>query len=103
MIDDHAIKLATEYLDGKFAKGEPADLIGMLNHVDYYERVVMVREEIQAVLNQRPSVTIQRADGRVIFTQTLGDREITEDDLKHNVQLYLDDFDARYQRLQGGD
>jgi len=92
MIDEIAVKLAIEYLDGHFANGEPADLVGMLNHVDFYERVVMVREEIQEVLNQRPSVYVQRVDGRVIFTQSSGDREITEEVLKRNVQMYHDGF-----------
>jgi hypothetical protein len=35
MIDDYVVKSAVEYLDRRFEKGEPADLVGMLNHVDY--------------------------------------------------------------------
>jgi hypothetical protein len=103
MIDEFAVKFAIEYLDRHFAKGEPADLLGMLNHVDYFERVVMVPEEVQEVLNQRPSVYVQRVDGRVIFTQSFGDREITEEDLKRNVQMYQDEFWAKYRRLQSRD
>ena len=37
------------------------------------------------------------------ITPKLGDREITEDDVKLNVQLYRDDFSAKYQRLQSSD
>lgn len=50
MIDEFAVKFATEYLDRKFANGEPADLVGMLDHVDYFDRVVMVWEEVFEVL-----------------------------------------------------
>lgn len=39
MIDEFAVKFATEYLDKQFAKGESVDLVGMPNHVDYFERV----------------------------------------------------------------
>jgi hypothetical protein len=100
MVDESAVKLAIEYLDRKLAKGEPADLVGMLNHVDYFDRVVMMRDEVQEVLNQRPSVYVQRVDGRVNFTQSSGDREITEEDMKKNVQIYQNQFWAKYQQLQ---
>ena len=69
MIDEYAIQFAIEYLEGKFASGEPADLIGMLNHVDYHERVVMQRQELDEALRKCPSVYVQRLDGRIIFTQ----------------------------------
>jgi hypothetical protein len=39
VIDEFAVKFATEYLDKQFAKGESVDLVGMPNHVDYFERV----------------------------------------------------------------
>ena len=103
MIDDVAVKLALEYLDRSFAKGEPADLAGMLNHVDYYDRVVMVREEVLEVLKQRPYVYVQRVDGRVFFTQTSGDHEITEDDLNRSVQVYQDEVQAQYRQLRSRD
>ena len=73
------------------------------NHVDYYERVVMVKEELDEVLSHFPSVFIQRVDGRVVFTQSSGDREITEDDLKRTIQMYNDDFWAKYRTLQDRD
>lgn len=103
MIDEFAVKLAIEYLDWSFAKGKPADLVGMLNHVDYYDRVVMVREEVQEALNQRPSVSVQRVEGRVTFTQSSGDREITEEDLERNHQIYHDEFWAKYRQMQNRD
>jgi hypothetical protein len=103
MIDEHAVKLAVEYLQRHFANGEPADLVGMLNYVDYFERVVMVREEVQDALKQCPSVYVQRAAGRVIFTQSSGDREITEEDLNRNVQMYHDEFWATYRQLHSHD
>ena len=103
MIDEFAVKLAIEYLDRNFAKGAPADLVGMLDHVDYYDRVVMVMEEVQEVLKQRPSVYVQRVDGRVIFTQSSGHREITEEDLERNVRMKTDEFWAKYRQLQSRD
>lgn len=100
MIDDFAVKYATEYLDKQFSKGEPADLVGMLNHVDYFERVVMVLNEVNDALRQRPSVYVQRVDGRIVFNQSAGDREITEEDLDRNVRLYHQWFEAQYRALQ---
>ena len=100
MIDEFAVKFATEYLDKHFAEGGPADLVGMLNHVDYFERVVMVVDEINETLRQRPSVYVQRIDGRVVFNQSDGDREITEEDLSRNVQMYRKWFEAQYKALQ---
>jgi hypothetical protein len=103
MANEFAVKLAVEYLTRTFANGEPADLVGMLKHVDYYERVVMVREEVQDALTQCPAAYVQRIDGRVVFTQSTGDREITEEDLKRNTQLYHDEFWAEYRQLENGD
>lgn len=100
MIDEFAVKLAVEYLDRNFAHGTPADLVGMLDHVDYYDRVVMVLEEVQEVLKQRPCVYVQRVDGRVIFIQSCGDREITEEDFERNVQIKTEEFWAKYRHLE---
>jgi hypothetical protein len=100
MIDEFAVKFATEYLDKRFANGDPADLVGMLNHVDYFDRVVMVVNEVNETLKQRPSVYVQRIDGRVVFNQSDGDREITEEDLDRNVQMYNKWFEAQYKALQ---
>jgi len=102
MINDHAVRLAMEYLDRKIAEGECVDLVGMLNHVDYYERVVMTLDEVQEALNQRPAVYLRRVEGRVTFTQSSGDREITEEDLERNVRMYHDEFWAKYRQLEKG-
>lgn len=99
MIGEYAVKFAMEYLDGQFAKGEPADLVGMLNHVDYFERVLMILDEVYEVLRERPTVFVQRVDGRVVFNRIAGDREITEDDLKRNSRMYSDEFWAKYKEL----
>jgi hypothetical protein len=100
MADEFAIQFATEYLDQQFAGGKPADLVGMLNHVDYFERVVMVVDEVNETLRQRPSVYAQRIDGRIVFNQSAGDREITDEDLSRNVQMYEKWFAAQYKALQ---
>lgn len=102
MIDHIAVNCAIEYLDKQFAKGEPADLVGMLNHVDYFERVVMVVDEVNETLRQRPSIYVQRIDGRIVFSQSAGDREITDDDLNRNAQMYHEWFQDQYERLQAG-
>jgi len=99
MIDDYTVKLATEYLDYCFGKSEAADLPGMLNQVDYYDRVVMVLEEVNEALRLRPSVFVHRVEGRVIFNQRAGDRAITEDDLQRNFAIYHTDFWAKYKEL----
>jgi hypothetical protein len=103
MSDTHVVKLAVEYLERHIAGGQAADLVGMLNHVDYYGRVVMVREEVQDALNECPLAHLQRVDGRVIFTQSLGDREVTEEDLRRNIQIYRDEFRANYRKLESRD
>ncbi len=100
MIDEFAVKFATEYLDQQFAGGKPADLVGMLNHVDYFERVVMVVDEVKETLRQRPSVYVRRIDGRIVFNQSDGDREVTEEDLSRNVQMYKKWFEAQCKALQ---
>jgi len=100
MINEYAVKFATEYLDRQFASGEPADLVGMLNHVDYCERVVMVPEEVNEALKQRPSVYVQQVNGRVILNQSSGDREITDEDLNRNVRMYYEWFESYYKPQQ---
>lgn len=100
MIDEYAVKFATEYLDRQFASGEPADLVGMLNHVDFFDRVVMVLDEVNEVLKQRPSVYVQQSNGRVIFNQSSGDREITDEDLHRNVEMYHEWFESYYKPQQ---
>ena len=98
-MDERAVQLAVEYLEQQFARGEPADLPGMLMHVDAYERVVMVREEIDEMLRRSPSVCVtQSPSGRIIFTQSSGDREISDEDLARNIQMYRDDFAAMEER-----
>jgi len=101
-MDQFAVKYAIEYLDKRFEKGEPADLVGMLNHVDYFERVVMVLEEVNETLKQCPSVYVQRIDGRIVFDQSTGDREIAEEDLDRNTEMYQEWFKAQYKALQEG-
>jgi len=103
MADEFVVKSAIEYLEKRFANGEPADLIGMLNHVDYFVRVVMVREEVQEVLKRCPEVRVQRLDGRIIFAHTDGDREVSEPDLQRNVQMYNDQFWLKYKQMQAHD
>jgi hypothetical protein len=100
VIDDYAVKLATEYLDHSLGKEKPATLVDMLGYVDAHDKVVLTLEEVNEALKQRPSAHLQRVDGRVIFNQSSGDREITEDDLKQNVQMYHDAFWALYRQLQ---
>lgn len=100
MIDDYAVKLATEYLDHFLGKEKPATLVDMLGYVDAHEKVVLTLEEVNAALTQRPSAHLKRVDGKVIFNQSSGDREITEDDLKQNVEMYEDAFWALYRQLQ---
>lgn len=102
MIDDFAIKFAIEYLNKQFANGETADLVGMFNHVDYFGRVVMVLDEVNEALRRTPSVYVQRIDGRIVFNQSKGDREITDEDLNRNVQMYQEWFEAQRKRLEDG-
>jgi hypothetical protein len=63
----------------------------------------MVREEVEEALKLRPLVYVQRVDGRIIFTQTDGDRGISEDDLTRNAQLYHDHFWAKYREMHKHD
>jgi len=102
MIDDFAVKFATEYLDKQFKNGEPADLVGMLNHVDYFDRVVMTLDEVIETLKRRPSVYVLRLDGRIVFSHSPGDRAITEEDLNLNIQMYGEWFKAQAEALQEG-
>ncbi len=100
MISQHAIRLATEYLDYSFKKNEQATLVGMLIHVDYYERVVLLLEEVNEALNQRPSVVAHRINGKIIFSSTDGDKAITAEDLDQGIADYHIWFEAEYKKLQ---
>jgi hypothetical protein len=100
MISDHAVKLATKYLDYCFEKNKEATLVGMLNEVDYRERVILNLEEVNEALTQRPSVYVQRVDEKVIFSSTNGDRAITAADLQQGIEDYRDWFAAEFKKLE---
>ena len=102
MADEYVVKAAMEYLDRRFGAGEPADLVGMLNQVDYFVRVVMILDEVNETLTKSPSVYVKRVDGRIIFNQLSGEREITEEDLNRNVQMYKQWFDAQHNAMKDG-
>ena len=101
-LDEFAVRFAVEYLDKQFATGKPADLVGMLNHVDYFERVEMVLEEVNQTLRRRPAIHVQRISDRIVFDQQSGDREITDEDLNRNVQMYKEWFDAQHNAMKDG-
>ena len=75
MIDDYAVKLATEYLDHFLGIENPATLVDLLGYVDAYDKVVLTVEEVNAALScASPSTHLKRVDGRIIFTQSSGDQ-----------------------------
>ena len=102
MSDEFAVRFASEYLAKQFADGKTADLVGMLNHVDFFERVVMVVDEVNETLRQNPSVYVQRIACRIVFTHLEGEREITEEDLNLNAQMYHEWFVAQQKRQESG-
>ena len=63
MIDKYAVELATEYVEKQFATGKSADLVGMLNHVGYFERVVMVLDEVNEQWQDFPRFTFSELMG----------------------------------------
>jgi hypothetical protein len=97
---DHIIKLGTEYLDYHFSRGETPTLVGMLNHIDYYERNVANLDEVNEILNQRPAVFFERTDKEIVFNSTGGERTLTVEDLNQGIVDYQNDFDRRYKELQ---
>jgi hypothetical protein len=99
MFSEHAIKLATEYLDRCFKNDKQATLVGMLNHVDYFDRVVMELDEINAALSQRPSVFVHRTEGQIEFRSSGVERTITEDDLQRGIEQYHEYFRAQLEKL----
>lgn len=101
MIYEHVVELAVKYLETTFAAGKFADLPGMLMYVDAYDHILMERDEVNEVLKRCPSVAVQRADGRIVFTQSAGDHEIYEEDMHRNVAMYREDFAAMARRLEG--
>lgn len=101
MIYEDVIELAVKYLEETFAEGKRADLPRMLMYVDAHDHIVMERDEVNEVLKRRPSVAVERTDGRIIFVHAAGDREIGEDDMRRNVAMYHDDFAAMARRLEG--
>jgi hypothetical protein len=100
MIDDHSVKLATKYLDESFTADERPTLVGMLNYVDYFNRIVMKCNEVNQVLLERPEVYVQRIDCKIFFSQASGDREITPDDLAQAIDTWTKKFWGEYKELQ---
>jgi hypothetical protein len=97
---DNIIKLGTEYLDSCLSRGKMPTLVGMLNHIDYYERNVANLDEINEILNQRPAVFFQRTDKGIVFNSTGGERTLTVEDMNQGIVDYQNDFDRRYKELQ---
>jgi hypothetical protein len=96
----HLVKLGTEYLDNHFSRGENPTLVGMLNHIDYYERNVANLDEVNEILNQRPAVFFQRTDKGIVFNSTGGERTLTVEDMNQGIVDYQNDFDRRYKERQ---
>lgn len=103
MIYEDVIDLAVKYLEERFAEGKRADLPGMLMYVDAYDHILMERDEVNAVLQRSPSVAVERVDGRIVFTQSAGDREISERDMRRSVAMYHEEFAAMARRLEKQD
>jgi hypothetical protein len=103
MVEQTAVNLALKYLDECSLKGKQASLVGMLEYVDYYERVVLVLDEVNEVLTQRPSLCFDSVDGQILFKTGLGRHEMTSEELMRGVQAYHGDFWARYKELTGNE
>jgi high-affinity K+ transport system ATPase subunit B len=100
MIDDHVVALALKYLDYCFEKDKEATLVGMLNEVDYRDRVILNKDEVNKALKQRPSAYVQRMNAKVIFVSSDGDRTITAEDLEKGIEDYRNWFAAELKNLE---
>jgi hypothetical protein len=98
--DHYAVKLAIEYLDKLFKTDQPATLVKLLGYVDARDKTVLNLDEVNEVLKQRPNVFVERVDGRVVFNQNSGDREVTKDDLDNNFAIYHAEFLAKCRELE---
>jgi hypothetical protein len=100
MIAKHVVNLALKYLDETLAKSELPTLIVMLEYVDYYDRSIMVLDEVNQIFRERPGLCVQRVDGKITFTMTEGDRVISAEDLGQSIHAYDVDFWERYRKLK---
>lgn len=100
MIDDSAVSRAAAYLDNCLEQSREPALVEMLEFVDAFDKVILNREEVNEALKQRPSIFVNRIEGRIVFSLTGTEREITEDDLRLNFEIYIKQFQARYQALK---
>ena len=100
MIDEHILESALNYLDICAANNDQPSLVGMWEFVDYYQRAHLPAAAVNAALKLRPSLFVHRFDGRVLFSGDDGEREVTDEDIQKNWEIYNAEFWAKYQEMQ---
>jgi len=90
-ISPQVVKLATEYLDDCTANKSPATLVGMHWYIDGRNKTLPSTEEVNAALSQRPSLGVERIEGRVIFTVN-GKHTVTKEDMREADSQYRREF-----------
>ena len=100
MVDEPVLESVLKYLDTCSASSEQASLVGMWEFVDYYLRAHLPAAAVNEALRLRPSLFVHRENGRVVFNQSEGDREVTEEDIQKNWEVYHTEFWTKYQEMQ---
>jgi hypothetical protein len=100
MADNYAIKLATDYLDRYFGGNHQATLIEMLEYADAHGKLVLNRDEVNEALNRRPSIFVERREGRILFKSEGTEQSITVEDHELSCTAYQIEFWERYRQLQ---
>lgn len=99
MIDAHVIKLGLEYLDHCASKNQQATLVGMHWHIDAHNKTLPMLEEVNEMLERRPSIYVQRQEGNVIFAAAGSERNVNSQDMSRADKRYREEFDAALKKL----
>jgi len=95
-----ADKYLTDYLDRYFVENHRATLVEMLEYADAFGKLIPTLEEVNEALSQRPSVRIERCDGRIIFITKGNERSISAEDFEKNYNAYHKEFWEIYRLSQ---
>src|SRR5579863_3111023 len=100
MTDNYAVKLATDFLDKKLGENHETTLVEMLFYADARGKLVLSVDEVNEALNQRPSVYVERREGRIVFSAKGTERSISPQDHEQNCKAYSTEFWEKFRLLQ---
>jgi len=102
MVNESVVQFGVEYLNRCLAARKQATLIQMLEHIDYFDRLIASADEINAVLAQFPSVFIERSNGQILFSSIGHEKTVPEEEAHQAYLDYNEDFQRRLEAEKFG-